>query len=733
MNTLYNGGNSLLGFSGPYDVVELNHAHSGGRLCKDVSIIYTLLPRCEHSHIRYNWVHNVHPPHIALGIRGDDKIRRLRVYHNVVWDVGWDGIVVKGDENRIYNNTTFDCGKAGIYLETGLEPSKPWHDHIPEVMANENSFTYNNLVEKMYGNRFQPIPPTGDVSHNREEPDYYGLLVNRQEYDFRPRLGSGLINEGAPVPGVTDPKLIGLPDVGAYEYSDSLYWIPGHRTSRASFPIPSHTAQVSSDIIDLMWKQACRASSYDVYFGRTASSVRSAGHGSDEFMGNQTGNIYTPTKRNKDSTYYWRIDAVFNDTTIEGEVWEFTVLSDAAPEVYSVTFRIYGSHQEDTVLVEEVKVTTPGMQACTNEEGIAVIYKQSAGALRYTLFRKGFLIKEDSILVISDTLISDTLSAAINAYDLKVKVVDADTRELLPGCQTLLNGRSAETDSAGSAFYPDLSYDFYDLTVEKEGYIVHTGQDSVEIFSDTTLVIPLQRTYFHIRMEVADRATGEAIYRAVIHKGNDIWLTGTDGTAGVDFRGGPELIHIEHNDYFDYDDTLHISSDSTILIPMTRTRANLVMEVVAGSLAVQDAVVELNSIVRVTDGDGEAYYLQLPARETYVFQVEKDGFLTVADTLYLEIDTTVAVHLTEVSSAASGVSGQIRVYPNPATERLFVKVPGESRISLVDLHGRTLLERFYYPGEGGIDLHGVPAGLYLLKVRTGEQVIHFKLQKSNTP
>ncbi len=731
MNTVYNGGNSLLGFSGPYDVVELNHVYSGGRMCKDVSIIYTLLPRCEHSHIRYNWVHNVHPPHIALGIRGDDKTRRLNVYRNVTWDIGWEGIVVKGDENRIYNNTTFDCGKAGIYLESGMEPSKPWHDHIPEVMANENSYTYNNLVENMYANRFNPVPMPGDVSHNREEQDYFGLLVNRMEYDFRPRFGSELINEGAEVPGVTDPMVCGPPDIGAYEYGDSTYWIPGHRINRASFPIPSRAARVSSDIIDLIWKQAYRAFSYDVYFGNSAPSVQNANHESDEFIGNQQKNIYSPGKLKRDSTYYWRIDAIFNDTTVKGEVWKFTVLSDIAPAVYKVTLQIYAALAEDTVLMEGVKVNVPGMLAYSNEEGIADIYKQSAGYLRYTLFKKGFISKQDSVLILSDTLLTDTLTEALNAYELQVNVVDADTRKLLPGCTIRLNGMPEETDSTGFTKYSDLSYGFFDIAVEKAGYISYTGQ--IEIFSDSTLVIDLQKIYYEVQVKVLDRTSGEPLYRAVIYKGENIWLTGTNGIAEVEFSGGGEAIHIEHADHFDYDDTLDIFTDSTILIRMTKTRADLMMEVYAGTVRLKNALLELNGIVRQTDQNGQTFFSQLPAREFYVYRVEKEGFHDVKDTLFLEIDTTVTVSLTEASSVFSGSSGLIQFYPNPATEMIYVKVAQESQVSLIDLHGRMVLERLLFPDEGRLDLHEIKPGLYLLRIRTGGEVIHFKLQKSNSP
>ena len=80
-----------------------------------------------------------------------------------------------------------------------------------------------------------------------------------QDYDFRPRKGSSLIDAGKIIPGINDgqdlqfnwpPSFYGqnrryvgdAPDIGAYEYGDSVYWIPGYRYPHPSFPIPRNNA-----------------------------------------------------------------------------------------------------------------------------------------------------------------------------------------------------------------------------------------------------------------------------------------------------------------------------------------------------------------------------------------------------------------------------------------------------------------------------------------------------------
>lgn len=226
-NTLLNGGNCLLHVSGPQNIVELNHVYNGGYACLDVSLFYTSLPLCAGTEVRYNWVHGCFAPHIAIGIRGDDKTRKLRVHHNVAWDCGWEGIVVKGDENLVYNNTGFKNGKSDLLMYSGAEPDKDWHKQWPPVPEeNKHSKVFNNLGRKMRGHRGRNIPPGGDFVNNREVRDVTALLRDAAKYDFRPKPGSALVDAGI-VKEDCPVKFRGkAPDIGAYESGEEP-WIPG--------------------------------------------------------------------------------------------------------------------------------------------------------------------------------------------------------------------------------------------------------------------------------------------------------------------------------------------------------------------------------------------------------------------------------------------------------------------------------------------------------------------------
>ena len=240
-NTVFDGGNALLGFRGwGGHVVEYNHVYNGGLSCKDVALIYTGQPSIAGSVVRYNWAHGCYTGHMSrvglrggLGIRGDDQTRRLTVHHNVVWDCGRDGIIVKGDHNRVYNNTVFDIGgerKAGnhISLHTAPEPKKWWRKQHPLLkVQNADTTVFNNAALTITANTAgRPFPKGKNVANNYQQK---GLrLVDQAGRDFRPRSSSPLVDAGRRISGFTDGFKGKAPDIGAYENGGER-WVPGHR------------------------------------------------------------------------------------------------------------------------------------------------------------------------------------------------------------------------------------------------------------------------------------------------------------------------------------------------------------------------------------------------------------------------------------------------------------------------------------------------------------------------
>ena len=232
--TAYNCGNAIISFGGHPVDVAFNHVHDGGLACKDVAMIYTGGPQCAGSVVRYNWAYGCRTEEGAgLGIRGDDQTRTLTAHHNVVWDCGRDGIIVKGDFNQVHNNTTLFMGhvnRLGNFIAMPMrpEPVKPWRRQFPLLkVQNANSRIYNNVARTVVSNQSKrtPYPPGDNLANTYSEAD--PGLVDSANWDFRPRADSPVVDAGRVVPGFTDGFKAAAPDIGAYEYSGE-HWLPGH-------------------------------------------------------------------------------------------------------------------------------------------------------------------------------------------------------------------------------------------------------------------------------------------------------------------------------------------------------------------------------------------------------------------------------------------------------------------------------------------------------------------------
>lgn len=317
-------------------IAEYNYVHHGGLVQSDGALFQTGSPNIAGTVIRYNWVHD----HIAFnwggnGIRGDDQTRGLSVHHNVVWNCRYKGIITKGDKNMVYNNTCFDNDEIDILIPRRAEPFKAWAKQWPLLeKQNQNTRTINNCAPVISGlfpgeiRRAGKIePPFGEVANNYQGKT--AKLVAPSNFDFRPREGSPLIDAGqvvSDIAEVTAEKHKGSsPDIGAYEYGDRNYWIPGCKLPKASMPIPPNRARQVKRDAEIMWLGGYGAVSHDVYFGTDRSTVANATSKGKEYKGNQKNNIFEPGPLDACKTYYWRIDAVDKSGVARaGDVWSFT-------------------------------------------------------------------------------------------------------------------------------------------------------------------------------------------------------------------------------------------------------------------------------------------------------------------------------------------------------------------------------------------------------------------------
>ena len=320
--------------------------------------------------LRHNWIHDM-PGRNGIRFDGDPAGIGGTAHHNVSFN-NRRGYRFKGDQHFLISNLAFDNES----YDFGFDDDKfygynSYYD--PEIQglirpeSGINIYTYRkegrrgsnpfkgNLYSIVHNNAGNiervPIPvlnPANKTGNSTTEwlrgHSIKNELRDPHNFDFRPRLGSSLIDSGIHKPGFTDGFIGAAPDIGPYEYGDNYYWIPGHKTEDAKSPIPMDGAVSAKQNTDLIWLEGLGMKANNVYFGSDIDSL--------EIKATQVNNIFTPQQSLiPGETYYWRVDTVTDDGVVSGDIWSFSVeAADGPTDLTLSTTELSSSASEDDVL-----------------------------------------------------------------------------------------------------------------------------------------------------------------------------------------------------------------------------------------------------------------------------------------------------------------------------------------------------------------------------------------------
>jgi hypothetical protein len=239
-------------------------------------------------------------------------------------------------------------------------------------------------------------------------------------------------------------------------------------------------------------------------------------------------------------------------------------------------------------------------------------------------------------------------------------------------------------------------------------------------------LVPLEQLLTQVRdkttLTVVDRSTGDPVFRAEIQHGETTYATDYSGKVIIDgLEKGKWVFNIGHSAYFPLTDSLMITGDTSLVIHLTRKLAGIQFEVSDSLVVVHGATVSLNGWDKLTDSEGRAWFNNQPARHTYKYTVEADGYRGISDSVFLEIDTTITVILQLATGRDAYTFPEAEVFPNPAAGEMYIRIGSpDARIHLLSPEGKVLLERRLSGEMTGLDISGFEPGLYILRIMTDE-------------
>ncbi|MEK8128029.1 DNRLRE domain-containing protein [Paenibacillus filicis] len=191
-------------------IVEYNDLSYGGLVTNDSGLIYTAGDDARRTEIRYNTFHDMYT-HLGMGVYTDNQSSNFIIHHNVIWNVpNADPIRLNSPSNYnlVFNNT------AGA----NTKGMATWAIVFRGDMFGDRVF--NNIFA---GGDIDFGEARGYVKSHNLVAGLDPLFADPAHHDFRLQTGSPAIDAGRVIASITDGYSGTAPDIGAYEYGQSLF------------------------------------------------------------------------------------------------------------------------------------------------------------------------------------------------------------------------------------------------------------------------------------------------------------------------------------------------------------------------------------------------------------------------------------------------------------------------------------------------------------------------------
>ena len=267
------------------------------------------------------------------------------VSHDVYFGEDFDGVSDATPDSDVFRSnqagTFFMAGFPGYPYPEGLVPGTTYYWRIDEVNEADPNSPWKGDIWSF------SIPPK--TAYNPDPADGAEFVdPNTVTLSWTPGFGAKLhtVYFGDNFDEVNNatgsfPQGILTYSPGPLELEKVYYWrvdefdaVTTYKGDVWCFTTPGavgnpHPANGAADVgmaTVLSWTPADNAASHEVYFGLDKDAVRNADSGSPEYKGSRAlgAENYDPGLLELGTTYYWRVDAVYNGNMVKGPVWIFT-------------------------------------------------------------------------------------------------------------------------------------------------------------------------------------------------------------------------------------------------------------------------------------------------------------------------------------------------------------------------------------------------------------------------
>jgi hypothetical protein len=391
-----------------------------------------------------------------------------------------------------------------------------------------------------------------------------------------------------------------------------------------------------------------------------------------------------------------------------------TLLIDTLEQAsYKVDFHITEADGQQGIYSCSIKLDK--LESVTDTGGYASLRSVNYGYYNLEISKPHYnSLSTGPFLISSDTTLH--LSLEREEYQVHFVVTDKYNGESLWGADLTIQDFTGQTDRDGSI---DLSlpYGHYNYTLEKEDY--DTIQNELLLTSDTTLQYAMNKVAAEVTFEIYhDRKPV-----------NDVRIIFNEDTLFTNALGMKTFDNVPLNRSLSYkitksgfqtiEDSLVAVYDTTVNLELTEPLIDIAFNIASGDDPVQNARIILNQEDTLwSDDKGSAVFSDLLAERTYRYNIHKDDYEEVMDSVYVSLrDTTLNIDLLPTSVEISHKETSTRIYPNPVRNKLFVESDQVCKqFTLLNMAQKPLKVGKPASASFTVDLSGLEEGLYIIRL-----------------
>jgi GH35 family endo-1,4-beta-xylanase len=223
-------------------------------------------------------------------------------------------------------------------------------------------------------------------------------------------------------------------------------------------------------------------------------------------------------------------------------------------------------------------------------------------------------------------------------YQLTVQVRNAQTGEVIEGCELSMNGETGSSDPEGKLVFQALTAGRY--TLEARAEHMDFLRKGTSIYKDTVLSVYLTPAQYEVTYHVSDLKNGLNLSAVDVSLDTLVLRTNLSGDATCYLQQGTYRAEFSRSGYRSYILEHELQSDTSLEIQLVKTHGLVKFRLKDGSRPVNGAKVVLETDTLSTNTLGICTFESLPLDSSYSYSITKDNYYALSGDLYLEQDST---------------------------------------------------------------------------------------------